>query len=64
MTSNKKTPGRGGKRVTWKPDNDVAAQAGEPAADTFAVAPDDEGASARPQSNDDRLRADKPPHWG
>ena len=54
---------RPSKRVTWKPDND-AADSPEPAADTFAVSADDEGASSRPQSNDDRLRADKPPHWG
>jgi hypothetical protein len=58
------TKKRPSKRVTWKPDNDVSSNSPEPAADTFATSSDDEGATSRPQSNDDRLRADKPPHWG
>ena len=55
---------RDSKRVSWKPDNDTAEAAPEPDADVFSVSRDDEGASSRTQSNDDRLRADKPPHWG
>ena len=58
------TKKRDSKRVTWKPENDTASTQPEPAADAFTVSADDEGASSRVQSNDDRLRADKPPHWG
>lgn len=55
---------RPSKRVTWKPEGDSASSQPEPAADTFSAQADDEGTSSRTQTNDDRLRADKPPHWG
>lgn len=58
------TSKRPSKRVTWKPEGESASPQPEPAADTFSVTAEDEGASSRTQSNDDRLRADKPPHWG
>lgn len=54
---------RSSKRVSWKPAGAESSQP-EPPADTFSVQTSDEGVSARPQSNDERLRADKPPHWG
>ncbi len=58
------TKKRGSKRVTWKPENDTASAQPEPDAEVFSVSKEDEGASSRAESNDDRLRADKPPHWG
>ena len=58
------TKKRDSRRVIWKPENGDASTQAEPAADAFTSSTDDEGASSREQSNDDRLRADKPPHWG
>ena len=55
---------RPSKRVTWKPETSASGEQGEPPADTFASPAQDDGATSREQSNDDRLRADKPPHWG
>lgn len=55
---------RDSKRVSWKPENDAPETAAEPSPDIFSSGTNDEGTSTRSQSNDDRLRADKPPHWG
>ena len=58
----KNKPARASRRVV-RPGDAANGQA-EPPADLFEAEKKDAAAASQADSNDARLKADKPPHWG